>query len=92
MLTGHAYARAVRGHLLVQTVFAHIVLEQANLTDAEKTQVVSFFSNMDELTPQEVESMSSVNVLKFKNELDHIKANGPTAALWVQYFDMITLM
>lgn len=40
MLIEHAYARAVRGHILVQTVLSHIILEQANLTDVEKERIV----------------------------------------------------
>lgn len=36
-------------------------------------------------------SLSSVSN-KLKDVIERVKENGPTAALWVQYFNMLTLM
>ena len=94
ILAGHAYSRAVRGHLLVQAVLARIVLEEASVSEEEKKEIISILSNMEDLTVQKVEGdawLASI-LNKFKNELDRVKENGPTAALWVQYFNMVSLM
>lgn len=94
MLTGQAYARAVWDHSLVHAVLAQILLQQANVSDEEKAGITSLISSMDHLTPQQIEndrSLSSVSN-KLKNVIERVKENGPTAALWVQYFNMLTLM
>lgn len=94
MLTGHAYARAVRGHILVQGALSQIILKQVNTSNEEKKGIINLLRNMDEHTPQKIESDFSLASIssKFKNALDRIKENGPTAALWVLYFNMVTLM
>lgn len=56
ILTGHAYIRAVRGHLLVQTVLARIILDKDNILE-KKREVISSLSNMENLTVQRVEEM-----------------------------------
>lgn len=89
MLTGHAYARTVRGHLLVQAALSQIIL-QVNVSNEEKG-ILSLLSNTDELTPHMIESdifLASISN-KFKNELERIKNNGPTAALWVLCFNIV---
>lgn len=40
MLTGHAYSRAVRGHLLVQLVLGQLVLEGSNVSEEEKREML----------------------------------------------------
>ena len=94
MLTGHAYSRAVRGHLLVQLVLGRIVLEGANVSEEEKREILTMLTKMEELTPDKVEENASLvsTLTKLQNHLESLKENGPTAALWVQYFNMVTLM
>lgn len=94
ILTGHAYSRAIRGHLLVQLVLCRIVLEGTDVLEEEKREILTLLTNMEELTPDKVqENVSLVLTLKkFQYRLESLKDNGPTAALWVQYFHMVTLM
>ncbi|CAK1580968.1 unnamed protein product [Parnassius mnemosyne] len=94
MLTGHAYSRAVRGHLLVQLVLAHIILDGANVSEEEKKDISTMLINMEEFTPDKVKENASLmsTLKKFQYHLETLKENGPTAALWVQYFNMVTLM
>lgn len=94
MLTGHAYSRAVRGHLLVQVVLAQLVLEGANVSEEEKREMLIMLNKMDELTPQEVENNGFLmsTLIKFQTHMESLKENGPTSTLWVQYFNMVTLM
>lgn len=94
MLTGHAYSRAVRGHLLVQLVLGCIVLKGANVSEKEKGEILTMLIKMEKLTSDNVkENASLVSTLtKLQNHLESFKENGPTVALWVQYFYMVTLM
>ncbi len=94
MLTGHAYSRAVRGHLLVQLVLGHIILDGANISEEEKRDILTMLTNIDEFTPDKFEgNVSLLSILtKFQNHLETLEENGPTAALWLQYFNMVTLM
>ncbi|CAG4984765.1 unnamed protein product [Parnassius apollo] len=94
MLTGHAYSRAVRGHLLVQLVLAHIILDGANVSKEEKKDILTMMINMEEFTPDKVKENASLmsTLKKFQYHLETLKENGPTAALWVQYFNMVILM
>ncbi|CAK1588860.1 unnamed protein product [Parnassius mnemosyne] len=94
MLTGHAYSRAVRGHLLVQLVLAHIILDGANVSEEEKKDISTMLINMEEFTPDKVKENASLmsTLKKCQYHLETLKENGPTAALWVQYFNMVTLM
>ena len=49
---------------------------------------------VEELTQQKVRENALLTSLqnKLRNELNRVKENGPTAALWVQYVNMISLM
>ncbi|GBO46400.1 hypothetical protein AVEN_115503-1 [Araneus ventricosus] len=94
MLTGHVYTRAVRGHLLVQGVLTRIILDGVGISSEEQEAITNILCNMEELTPEKVRENSHLTSLqkKLKNELHRIKGNGPTAALRVQYFNMVSLM
>lgn len=94
MLTGRAYSRAVRGHLLVQAALARILLNGAGVSLQEQESLIKILSNTDELTPRKVRENSYLTTIqnKLQNELGRVKENGPTAALWVQYFNMISIM
>ncbi|GBN46390.1 hypothetical protein AVEN_23270-1 [Araneus ventricosus] len=94
MLTVHAYSRAVRGHLLVQGVLTRIILDGVGISSEEQEAIINILCNMEELTLEKVRENSHLTSLKkkLKNELDRIKGNGPTAALRVQYFNMVSLM
>jgi hypothetical protein len=52
------------------------------------------FTKMGELTPDKVDENASLKstLTKLQNLLESLKENGPTAAFWVQYFNMVTLM
>lgn len=93
MLTGHAYSRAVRGHLLVQSALVRIVLADAGVSSQEQ-EVIIDMCDMEDLTEQKLGEVVYLTSLQNKlfTELDRVKENGPTAALWVQYVNMVSLM
>lgn len=96
MLTGHAYARAIRGHLLVQLSLAKCILNDINFSEEECSAITAVFSNFEEDPPErkaleEIDSLHSI-AEKLKQRLDKLEESGPTAKLWVQYFNMVTLL
>lgn len=46
MLQGHDFARAVRGHLLVQTVLSNVVLDIIEITEEEQACVTEIMSSV----------------------------------------------
>ncbi|KYN23235.1 hypothetical protein ALC57_04345 [Trachymyrmex cornetzi] len=96
MLTGHAYARAIRGHLLVQLSLAKCVLDDINFNDEECNVIADIFSNFEDHPPvrktvEEIYLLHNITK-KFKQQLEKVKENSPTAKLWVQYFNMVSLL
>lgn len=47
MLSGHAYARAVRGHILVHLSLPKIIFEQIIFTTSEKQLLNNMFDSED---------------------------------------------
>lgn len=93
MLQGHAFARAVRGHLLATTALANIILDKIQLTEDEKSTIMDILSCfLDE--PPALNALNENLVIKrlaekFGDKLEQLKNNGPTAQLWIQYFNMV---
>lgn len=96
MLTGHGYARAVRGHTLVHLALSDIILQTLERNDVEIMQINDIFSCFN-YNPIEFDHICNENAVieiskKFKSQLNKLKNNGATSKLWIQYFYMIYLM
>ena len=93
-LTGHAFSRSVRGHLLVQAALATIILEKIEFTEEEKTFLDD---NLQKVGTENFENylmtflMKSVQI-KFSSVITNLENNGPTSQLWLQYFKLIYLL
>lgn len=96
MLQGHAFARAVRGHLLATTALSTIILENLQLTEEEQTCIKEVMSNFLNEPPSllSINENSHLKQVSIKDPaaLDQLSDKGPTAQLWVQYFKMVCLM
>ncbi|CAF4182425.1 unnamed protein product [Rotaria magnacalcarata] len=57
MLQGHAFARAVRGHILVQTALSKIIFSQMDITDDEQKNIKETMTNFLDDSP----SLSSLH-------------------------------
>lgn len=96
MLQGHAFARAVRGHFLATTALSNKILDQLQLTVEEKSAVTEILSGfLDE--PPALNALNGNKTIKklaekYGETLEQLKANGPTAQLWIQYFKMVYLV
>lgn len=95
LLAGHAYARAIRGHLLVQLALSNIILEKLPMTYQKRETVFSLLQHFQ--SPPMMNKINENSVLKvlsvkLESELLKLESNGPTAQLWVQYFHMVTIV
>ena len=92
-LTGHAYSRAIRGHILIQNALSHIIFSSMNLSESEVfvlKNLLEYVGKSEFHTLLEQNDIEEIRK-KFVDKLNLIKENGPTAELWIQYFKMIEL-
>ncbi|KYN33773.1 hypothetical protein ALC56_11913 [Trachymyrmex septentrionalis] len=85
MLVGHAYARAVRAHLIVQLVFTKIMLKGILLTVIERETVTTILQHFQDDPPTASEINKHPILVemswKLEQELLRIENNEPTAKL-----------
>lgn len=93
MLSGHAYSRSTRGHILVRLALSKIIFEDMKIEDGTLDELIQQITSRD-VSYSNVEGYmdnSNIFLSTFLDKLDDLKARGPTAQLWVQYFEMVTI-
>lgn len=90
MMKGHAYARALRAHLLTQEALCHVIFSETDFSSGELDAVAQIFSEEEIKIPND-ETIENLDK-KFNEKLESLKSNGPTAQLWLQYIEMVTLI
>ena len=91
-LAGHAFSRAVRGHLLVQTSLASIIFQTEELTDDEKSFLNASLANLGKDKKIVKNPILKKIEEKFVDGIQNLRRKGPTSQLWLQYFEIISLM
>lgn len=94
ILTGHAYSRAVRAHILAHTCLAKIILDTMDLSSDLQDKLTELVVNVDRsviLSAHEKECVGELNA-KFLAQLQVLANRGATSKLWIQYFEMVTLV
>lgn len=96
MLNGVAYARAVRAHTLLQLTLGKIILDELNIGDVMNADLIVNVENLldNTISYNDIESynqLSGALLDQFKQKLKEFGERGPTAKLWVQYFNMVTI-
>ncbi|XP_031335335.1 uncharacterized protein LOC116165167 isoform X2 [Photinus pyralis] len=94
LLTGHAYARAVRAHMLAHRTLASIILETIDFSASFQSEIeqILYCSDRSEILSAHDKDCVKELVSKFKDKLEQFTNLGPTAKLWSQYFQMVTLI
>lgn len=96
MLTGHAYARALRAHFLTQLALAVNVFQELNIDEETRAEVIRLHAELlsNTETPEAVSDSSAVKeVLKaLESSMEAAAATSRTAKLWKQYFEQVELM
>lgn len=93
-LEGHAYSRAVRGHFLIQTTLASIIFESMDLSELEQAKLDSVLENLGSMDfADEIKNDEFITIRdKFMKEIEKLQKRGPTAELWIQYWDMVSIV
>lgn len=94
LLSGHAYSRAIRAHFLVAVSLGKIIMNEIELTDEERDSLDSYLNDVDRTIILTAENDNVIQTVrrKFDSKLKEMKTWGPTAQLWVQYFELIILV
>ncbi|KAG5879205.1 hypothetical protein JTB14_030164 [Gonioctena quinquepunctata] len=90
MLLGHAYARAIRGHTLVNLALSHIILPTIDFSEDEELEMEEVVTSFGDLKIENDVLKGALE--RFSEKLEEMEKHGPTAQLWIQYFRMITLV
>lgn len=83
MLSGHAYGRAVRGHILVHLALATLLFEHTDFSDDDRLVVDGILNKGDRtelMTVQELHLDQTV-IHKLKEQVNNVEQFGPTAKL-----------
>lgn len=97
ILNGHAYSRAVRGHILLYLALSTIVAEYTQIDDSTDEYLRDYINQIikQNSSYEDVEGYSSIlepYIEQFNATLKNIQTRGPTAKLWVQYFQMESII
>lgn len=93
-LNGHAFARSIRGHLLLQSVISSLILDNCNLTEFDKLFLQDTLKQIQNSNFNlNFKSTKFLDIkTKFVNTCNNLRDRGPTAELWLQYFKMVTIV
>ncbi|KAJ8729647.1 hypothetical protein PYW08_001228 [Mythimna loreyi] len=93
MLSGHAYSRAIRGHLLTQLALGQIILQKIDFSDDEQFEIEDLLEQFDTETVELrlEQQMFHEIVERVQSKLKTLTENGPTAACSIckKYIDYI---
>ncbi|GBP40851.1 Putative nuclease HARBI1 [Eumeta japonica] len=96
MLNGHAYARAIRAHTLLQLTLAIIILKEVEIDDIMDAELIINIEHILDniLSYKDIENDDEVSgalLNKLNQKLKEYEERGPTAKLWIQYFHMVSI-
>lgn len=95
MLAGHAYSRAIGGHLLAYLALGKILLKSVDFTSDEQIEMeeclMGILDGHSTTIFPDVEPFTTM-VARVVAAIQNIERNGPTAQLWIQYFYMVSLV
>ncbi|CAG9814961.1 unnamed protein product [Phaedon cochleariae] len=94
ILSGHAYARAIRSHFLTHAALAGLIIERLELTPEEVSALDTVINSPERSIILRAHRDPVILAVtdKFSAILKKIENSGRTARLWIQYFRMCTLM
>ena len=95
MLTGHAYARALRAHMLsAAAISGHLIETSGGLTEDHKSKLASLHDTLLNNKSPEEEQENALNQISYI--LDDVQMNeslsSRTGKLWTEYLKMVRLL
>lgn len=96
MMTGRAYSRGLRAHLLTQHALATLMLESFSLNDTLINDLKECYISVNESTSS-LEDIKHASILQefvnlFDTKLEETASSGRTEKLWVQYIKLVGIM
>ncbi|XP_043503861.1 uncharacterized protein LOC122525249 [Polistes fuscatus] len=97
MLTGHAYARAMRAHILTFTALGVMICREieGEIRQQYDENVKAFLQSWGTEPPTIGDCQSEPSIISMTADLTAqlgiLKNRGPTAQLWVQYFECVVI-
>lgn len=96
MLSGHAYARAIRAHYLTFCAISMLIVEEIEVTQDDKDYIQSLLAGIENNTLTfdmlvNNETLTKIRI-KFSEAINRLRENGKTAKLWLQYLELVTIV
>lgn len=95
MMSGHAYSRAIRAHILTFTALGITICNTISLDKGFEQFLINFFKDWDTNPPfmSHHNSDRTINDMmnKFIEKLNVLATIGPTAKLWIQYMKSVII-
>ncbi len=91
-MSGHAYLRAIRDHVLAQAALAASIVDSIAFYTELKSGLKEILYDCNRTVVQFASEGEIVEELKIEKRLQKFKQQGPTTKLWIQYFDMVTII
>ena len=98
MISGHAYARALRGHFLVCAALNALMLEENIdcLADINLSQFQNVYNSLFDVSSETISIVNESVVTNLSQTLDKISANlssqSRTGKLWINYLRHINIL
>ena len=87
MISGHAYSRSIRAHLLTQQALGVLLLESLSMDEHQKNTLTTCYSSLIDNTISLNDVLSNDAIEDIRTKLDkrlkEIEASGRTEKLWV---------
>ena len=96
MMSGHAYARALRAHFLTQLAIAVICLEKSILSEDTVRDVTTSYDALlrDDVKITDIAELKHLRdmVASMDAKLTSLSSDSRTAKLWVQYYHQVDII
>lgn len=90
MLSGHAFARALRAHILTFTALGIKICGTIDGSPEWKEHIETLMEEWPTITRGDCRTEKIVEMTKaFMNQLEILESNGSTSKLWIQYFKCV---
>lgn len=89
IIKGHAYARSVRAHILIQLALSQHILSSFEMDDKEAEMIDEILACDNQILNELHSDGFQKLYTRYKEHIENLRNNGPTAKLWMQYYDMV---
>lgn len=94
IMTGHAFSRALRAHILTFTALGKKICSSIDVPERWKDAMSEFLMDWQSKTRGDCNAEAEIVEMTkaFEKQLRILENNGPTSKLWIQYFKSIVIL